>query len=282
MLQEPDLVTIYLCSVGRIDLLRRAVNSVLSQSYTNIELVVVLDGVEDDRGLDILNSQRIRVIRNSRRMGAQYSRNRALDVASGRFVTGLDDDDWFEAHRISSFVEAWNRLEASGQKFSGLFDAAKVVTPGIESKFNLLEVVSAADILTSNAVGNQFFTLRDRFLVSGGFDLDMPAWQDWDLWIRIILDYGPAHNIQKTSMNIDQSHSYERVSSRTEFKRRALNRMFSKYELSLSQRTSFLQVYSHSNPRDMSISELALLLLSLKFICFSRSLIKRFGVDVDW
>src|ERR1700722_18236400 len=105
------LVSIYLPTKNREALLRRAVESVLTQSYTTLELIVVDDGSTDGtrRYLETVRTadSRVRVIRNETSLGAPLSRNLAIRDARGEFIAGLDDDDRVHPHRIASLVGEW-------------------------------------------------------------------------------------------------------------------------------------------------------------------------------
>src|SRR5580700_7537460 len=94
-----QLVSVYIPTRNREAFLARAVRSVLQQTYTNIELIVVNDGSTDQTEtlLDQVQQEDRRLvpvhIRES--AGPSAARNIAIKMARGTFVTGLDDDDEF-------------------------------------------------------------------------------------------------------------------------------------------------------------------------------------------
>lgn len=98
------LVTVYMPTHNRGALIRRAIDSVLNQTYKNLELIICSDGSTDET-VDILQEYcdkdpRISYVVNETSQGACYSRNRCIERAKGEFITGLDDDDEFTANRI--------------------------------------------------------------------------------------------------------------------------------------------------------------------------------------
>lgn len=91
------MVSVVMSTYNRADLLPRAVDSVLNQTFKDFEFIIVLDGSTDD-SLEILKSyaqidKRIRVLENDGNKGLIYSLNRGLDAARGKYIARMDDDD---------------------------------------------------------------------------------------------------------------------------------------------------------------------------------------------
>ncbi len=213
-----NLITVYIPTKNRLDLLKRAVNSVLSQTHRPIELIVVSDG-SDDGTCDYVNGLdeniSIALIHNDTSVGACAARNQAIDVAQGEFITGLDDDDIFLPHRLATFLAEWRRQQEKGVRFSCLFDRRIVNAGDNVALWDTEATVSAEQIVQSNAVGNQVFTTPQRMKDAGSFDPAMPAWQDWDMWVRLIKTGGPAYSIQANTYIMDISHEFERITKKS-------------------------------------------------------------------
>ena len=213
-----NLITVYIPTKNRLDLLKRAVNSVLSQTHRPIELIVVSDG-SDDGTCDYVNGLdeniSIALIHNDTSVGACAARNQAIDVARGEFITGLDDDDIFLPHRLATFLAEWRRQQEKGVRFSCLFDRRIVNAGDNVALWDTEATVSAEQIVQSNAVGNQVFTTPQRMKDAGRFDPAMPAWQDWDMWVRLIKTGGPAYSIQANTYIMDISHEFERITKKS-------------------------------------------------------------------
>ena len=82
----------------------KAIESILGQTFTDYELLLVDDGTKDRSG-EICDEyagrdERIRVI-HKENGGAPSARNTAIDLAKGRYVYCMDSDDWAEAHMLS-------------------------------------------------------------------------------------------------------------------------------------------------------------------------------------
>lgn len=108
-LDVPDELrfTVVTPTCGRVDMLRRSVASVLSQTHTNLELIVVDDASTDGTAawLATVDDDRLVVIRNGESLGEGGSRNVALDRASGDVIAFVDDDNWYDPDWLRSL--AW-------------------------------------------------------------------------------------------------------------------------------------------------------------------------------
>ena len=190
------LVTVYIPSKNRLELLARAVSSVVNQTYESGELLIVNDGSTDGTRefLDDLVSRdsRIRIIQRESSSGAPYCRNLAIRSASGDFVTGLDDDDWFHPNRLTALVEYWRLLAKSGETFSCIYTQEVYVRGDERSMSRKPDSVYADDLYFHNLVGNQVFARKEAYLEAGLFDESMPAWQDLDMFIRLLTKLGPG------------------------------------------------------------------------------------------
>lgn len=190
------LVSVYVPTRNRAPLLRKAVESVLTQTYTELEVIVVNDGSSDET-FDYLASlqacdSRVRVIHHAVSVGAPRSRNEAIEAARGEFVTGLDDDDRFHPQRIAAFVEYWQLLRRAGERFSCIFSQDVVEQGNAHTPTVKPGALTWESLFYFNGIGSQVFTRRDTLLDVGLFDDELPAWQDLDLFIRVLHRAGPA------------------------------------------------------------------------------------------
>jgi glycosyltransferase involved in cell wall biosynthesis len=187
-------VSVYLPTRNRASLLPRALDSVLRQDHRELEVLVV-DDASDDGTPEVLSriaarDPRVRVFRRPSPGGAPAARNHALREASGRYVTGLDDDDEMLPQRISSLLGAFDEQYAF--VCSGAYlNSGTWIRPSRTSD----AVITLEDELYGDQAGTQVLTLLSRIREAGLFDESMPAWQDYDLWTRLIEQFGPARRI---------------------------------------------------------------------------------------
>ena len=96
------LISVIITTYNRPNLLKRSIDSVLKQSYKNIELVIIDDSSKAP--IDLPDDNRIIYFRNKKNKGVQYSRNKGLSIVSGIYVLNLDDDDYFHKKRIDALL----------------------------------------------------------------------------------------------------------------------------------------------------------------------------------
>jgi glycosyltransferase involved in cell wall biosynthesis len=91
----PRLITVVIPTRGRADLVVRAVQSALSQTYTDMEVIVVVDGPDlaTSEALEVLAGPRLRVIALTENVGGSEARNIGVRAARGSWIALLDDDD---------------------------------------------------------------------------------------------------------------------------------------------------------------------------------------------
>ena len=113
-----DLVSIVMPSYNTGCFIKETIESVLAQSYSNWELIIVDDCSKDNTD-DIvkpyLSDARIRYLKNEANSGAAVSRNRALREAKGRWIAFLDSDDLWESDKLKKQIAF---MESNGYYFS--------------------------------------------------------------------------------------------------------------------------------------------------------------------
>lgn len=265
------LVTIYIPTKSRLDLLQRAIKSVQSQTYPDIELIVVDDGSTDGTREYLareMEAGSLKAIFHERSLGGCAARNAAINSSRGEFITGLDDDDYFLSNlRIELFMEKWNSV---GPGFAGIFDSVKFNTRVGVIEAHHSSLATYKQLRRQNLVGNQVFAPRNYYIDAGLFDIEMPAWQDWDLWIRMAEKFGPFVNMNKLSYMMDELHDSERIKNRNENDiREAMYKLAQKIRnINMVEKSSLigaLYAYPQVKPR---IAEVCILIMTfrLRFI----------------
>lgn len=209
-MNSQPLVSAIITTKNRSDLLPRAIDSVLNQTFGNIELIVIDDGSMDETQDVIVEYQEkhsIISIRNEESVGACRARNQGIEKASGEYISGLDDDDEWHLERISILLYNYD------DSFACITSNDRMITSNRSIVWHKKKIITFDDLLYSNQVGNQVLVKRNRILKIGGFDETLDAAQDYDLWIRLCEKFGPIKIVQKPLQNIYQEPSVHRISN---------------------------------------------------------------------
>jgi glycosyltransferase involved in cell wall biosynthesis len=213
----PPLVSVVLPTYGRPDYLRRAVESVFTQSYTNIELIVIDDNEplsihrRDTRdvinALRRLSNFRIEYLERRENGGGARARNDGLAVARGEFITFLDDDDEYLPEKIANQVEhiTNNQLDIS------LCEMQPVINGRISShKLSKPKGVDLREfIISGNAFTPMIMLGRKLALLAGGFP-NTPRFQD-HLFMMRLLSLEPKVGILSQQLYRFHMHDGERI-----------------------------------------------------------------------
>lgn len=215
-LSDQPLVTVYIPTYNRLELLQRAVKSVQNQTYQNLEIIIVddcsTDGTQKYLAQLAKEDKRVRYFIKEKNSGACVSRNIAIENAIGEFITGLDDDDYFLPNRLIEFVKNWDESVAGLCSYSYIKKSPdKMIT---NKRFALKNNISADDLLKANHVGNQVFTKTNYMKHILGFDQNMKVWQDLECWYRLLKKYGNVKRVSKNLYVVDVSHPHERISNK--------------------------------------------------------------------
>ena len=201
------LVSIVTATHNRSDLVQRAINSLLNQTYKNIEILVIDDGSSDDTQ-EVLNNysdSRVHILKNNIAKGACHARNKGIFLAKGEFITFLDDDDEFFPDRIEKMLDAWN------DKWAYIATGYKYITKTKESNRIPNEIITLNDMLFQITTGNSIFTKKERLISLGGFDENLSSSQDYDMWLRLNHNYGDCFCIQEVLFIMHTEHEKPRI-----------------------------------------------------------------------
>lgn len=224
------LVTVYIPTYNRVELLKRAVQSVQQQTYQNLEIIIVddcsTDGTHDYLKTLSTEDSRVRCFLKEKNSGACVSRNIAIENASGEFITGLDDDDYFLENRIQDFLNNIHLLH----KYLFLCTTNIVETKDkiIKSNFDRIKpiCISSRDLLSINYIGNQIF-IKTEILKEIKFNPSIPIWQDFYTWYNLLINNSAkkAYVMHIYNYVMDVSHPHERISNKK------IDKIYEAYEI---------------------------------------------------
>jgi glycosyltransferase involved in cell wall biosynthesis len=184
-------VSVVIPTYNRARELRRALASVLAQSWQDWEILVVDNQSEDDtaRVVEELGEARIRLLSVCNHGVIGVSRNRGVSAARGEYVAFLDSDDWWLPRKLELCVRAF----ASGADvvYHDLYIARSASSrPRVRrARTWALSSPVFSDLLErGNALGNSGVVVRrSKLLEAGGLSEDprVASWEDYECWLRL-------------------------------------------------------------------------------------------------
>lgn len=191
------MISVVIATHNRIDDLKSALLSIYAQTRLPFEIVIVDDGsrpkVPDDIFAGCPVNVRRQLIRNEVALKASGARNVGIKAASGLYIAFLDDDDQFLKNKIemvTEFIEENNFPDV-------VYHPARInmVNEGVVYTTNPPEIkgdLIKNKILIGNVIGGTPLVIskRSALIEAGLFDTDLPALEDYELWLRMALrDY---------------------------------------------------------------------------------------------
>lgn len=152
-----------------------ALDSLLAQTCGDWEAVVVND---TGKALDTTAHPWARVIDTEGKRGAGYARNRGLEAARGYLVLFLDADDWLLSNGLRHMLAAYGKLD--GQRY--IYTNYISVDPGGKVKHEKMKPYDQSNWRGQHAV--TVLMSHEDALRIGGYDEDLPGWEDWDFAIK--------------------------------------------------------------------------------------------------
>ncbi len=200
---DQALVSVVITTYRRhFDDIMPSIRSVLGQTYGCIEVILVDDNgrgseyqTEIENGLKSSDECRdVVYIPNDRNSGAQVSRNAGILKSRGEFVAFLDDDDIWLDDKIEKQMQVMDTTDA-GLVFSKGWLVSVTGSSEDRKPYNMSSCfvgkLDFSDLSYGDYIGTttQVLVRRSVFANVGLFDIDQPARQDYEMWIRISEKY---------------------------------------------------------------------------------------------
>lgn len=183
-------VSVIIPTYNRCDFVREAMASVLAQTFQDFELIVVDDGSTDGTADVVREFPRIRYLSQENR-GVSAARNVGVAVSRGELIAFLDSDDLWQPQKLATQVAFFaTRPDAHICQTEEVWVRNGVrVNPRNKHRKPSGDIFAASlhlCLVSPSAV----MMRRELFDHMGGFDEELPACEDYDLWLRI-----SAHNL---------------------------------------------------------------------------------------
>jgi len=238
-------VSVIIPTFNRAQRVARAVSSVLSQDFSDLEIIVVDDGSTDGtQGVLAEFSHKINILTHSSNLGVSAARNTGIKGSSAEFISFLDSDDYWRPEKLGEQIaffernpqgavcqteEIWIRKghRVNPQK-KHLKPSGDIFVPSLK-----LCLISPSAVMLKRSVLEHV----------GLFDESLPVCEDYDLWLRIACRY-PVYLIKKPLVVKEGGHPDQlstRYRAMDRFRIQALIKLINSGALNERQRQAALE-----------------------------------------
>lgn len=225
MIKSPKISVLMAVYNTKEEYLRQSIESILNQTFTDFEFIIINDGSTDKRIEDVIKSyddERIKYIYQSNQ-GLPVALNNGLDNATGKYVARMDSDDISHPDRLEKqymFMESNPDVGVCGTLFK-MFGQKSGVSPHPEN-------VSLLTLLKGCYIGHPTVMMRkdvlDKYNIR--YDINFRSAQDYELWSRmvrvtkiknimdVLLDYRFESNNISSSKAAEQARNADLVRKR--------------------------------------------------------------------
>lgn len=183
------MVTVIIPTYKRADYIKRAIESVLNQTYQDFELIIVDDNNPNTKErteleqkiAPYLKNPKIKFIQHEKNKNGAVARNTAINVAKGEYITFLDDDDFYLKNRLEILVDALEKNKSYNAVYTGGVVLYKSIFGATKSGNGQKEFLTQHSFIKTGS--NMFFranTLKEL----NGFDETFRRHQDLEIMIR--------------------------------------------------------------------------------------------------
>jgi glycosyltransferase involved in cell wall biosynthesis len=190
----PPTVSVILPVYNAARFLKPCIKSVLQQSFTDLELIIINDG-STDHSVDIINSfhdPRIRLINNDGNKGLIYSLNKAVELSNGRYIARMDADDICLPQRIEKQVQLLNSKQnisvtACPVQFINEKDE-DIAMRWREDEVNISSADIRREMASGNCIAHPSIMARAEVLKSHPYPMNQQHTEDYALWLQLITE----------------------------------------------------------------------------------------------
>lgn len=178
-------VSVIISTYNRARLLKRAIESVLNQTFQDFELIVVDDGSIDSTKKVVTGYKEVKYVYQENSGGAAKPKNTGIKMAQGRYIAILDDDDEWLPSKLEKqvrFLEEHSEIDVVGCNIL-INGKTKYKIPKYK---NLFERMLVTDDM---GTGSALVYKKEIFDGVGGFDENLKSGQDKEMRIRLAREY---------------------------------------------------------------------------------------------
>ena len=197
-----DLVSIIVPYYKKKKFIKRALLSVLNQSYKKFELILIYDD-KNKKDLSYIKKlvkldKRILLIVNDKNLGVGFSRNKGIKVSKGKYICFLDSDDFWNKNKIKEQLNFMknNKVVISHTSYNIVDNNKKISTRYARNFLNFNSLVFSCDIGCSTVM------LKKEILFKNENFPPLKTKEDFVLWLKLLKKKNKIY-----SLNKHQNHS---------------------------------------------------------------------------
>jgi len=187
MNKEP-LISVIVTTFNRADLIGKTINSILKQSYSKIELLIVDDGSTDNTKEIIknYNDSRIKYIETENWGGPARPRNIGLKYSKGEFIAFCDDDDLWVPNKLEKQLKYFktNEIIAIGSEVINFGNLKYIYNKPLRTRKKKITILTHKDLLLGESVAlSSLIVKKNKIRFSEDYNLVFV--EDWDYQIKL-------------------------------------------------------------------------------------------------
>lgn len=253
-------VSVLIPNYNRKEDLTRAIDSVLAQTYTNFEILVIDDhssfsNEEYLSSVGYAHYKNLRVIRNEKNMGLAFTRNVGIQHAKGELIALLDSDDFWEKDKLEKQVQIFEKFPDTDLVYCDIFivkDNVKYTRDTVFYRENLYDHLLSG---WNPPNPSSLVIKKGAFSKIGGFDPILRHHEDYDFWFRL------------AKANLSVRYSEERLSN---FSYDSPDRLSNTYKVKFDRTNIFLNKWEKEISSDKG---------KRNFADFKQNLITRMAIE---
>lgn len=181
------LISIALCTYNGEEFIKEQMNSLLSQSYSNLEIIVVDDCSTDNTAFIlnqyVLNNSKIKLYRNDKNLGYNKNFEKAIKLCNGAFIAMCDQDDIWDIDKIKIQFEAIGDSELIYHDSEFIDSLGNPINFKMSDKFNFYKGNSPLPFLYMNCVSGHSVLIKKSLLEN---IFPFPEGFHYDQWLAYI------------------------------------------------------------------------------------------------